>query len=134
MDKTVKTSVFSGNAKSAASQSNLTEAQEKALELMKKNAQLEAMNSMLLEHLKTIEQLRESFKQEQAKTAEMAMNTAGLEAKVKELAEIEAKVRMSVESEVKAKEKECAELGAKVKELSAALSEISRIAATGKVG
>lgn len=122
MDKTVKTRAFSGDAKSAATQSNLTEAQEKSLELANKNAQLEEVKSKLLEHLKTIEQLRESLKQEQAKTAEMAKKTAMLEAKLKELAELENKV------------KKVAELEAKVKELSEVLGKISGIAATGKAG
>lgn len=122
MEKTVKTCAFPGNAKSAASQSNLTEAQEKSLELAKKNAQLEEVKGKLLEHLKTIEQLRESLKQEQAKTAEMANMAVGLEAKVKELSEQETKV------------KKVTELEAKVKELTEALGKISGIAAAGKAG
>jgi DNA repair ATPase RecN len=122
MDKTVKTRAFPGDAKSAALQSNLTEDQEKSLELAKKNAQLEEVKGKLLEHLKTIEQLRESLKQEQAKTAEMAKKTDVLEAKVKELAGLESNV------------KKMAELEAKVKELSEMLSKISGIAAAGKAG
>jgi hypothetical protein len=66
----------------------------------------------LFEHLKTIEQLRESLKQEQARTAEMVRKTAGLEAK----------------------ENKSAELEAKVKELTEALSKISNIATAGKAG
>jgi chromosome segregation ATPase len=112
MEKTVKTRAFPGNAKSAASQGNLTEAQEKTLELAKKNAQLEEVKGKLFEHLKTIEQLRESLKQEQARTAEMVRKTAGLEAK----------------------ENKSAELEAKVKELTEALSKISNIATAGKAG
>jgi t-SNARE complex subunit (syntaxin) len=112
MDKTVKTRSFPSNAKSAALQSNLTEAQEKSLELANKNAQLEGMKSKLLEHFKTIEQLRESLKQEQARTAEMVRKTAGLEAK----------------------ENKSAELEAKVKELTEALGKISSIATAGKAG
>jgi t-SNARE complex subunit (syntaxin) len=92
MEKTVKTRAFPDGKKSAASQSNLTGAQEKTLELAKKNAQLEEVKSKLLEHLKTIEQLRESIKQEQAKAAEMVTKTAGLEAKVKELSEMLSKI------------------------------------------
>lgn len=134
MDKTVKTSAFSGNAQGAAPQSNLTQAQETSLELAKKNAQLEEEKKKSLEHLKTIEQLRHSLKQEQAKTAEMAMKTAGLEAKIKELTELEAKAKNAGELEAIAKVKESAELEAKVKELSAALGKISSIAAAGKAG
>jgi methyl-accepting chemotaxis protein len=122
MEKTVKTRAFPDGKKSAASQGNLTEAQEKSLELAKKNAQLEEAKSKLLEHLKTIEQLRESLKQEQAKTAEMAKKTDVLEAKVKELAGLESNV------------KKVAELEAKVNELSEVLGKISGIAAAGKAG
>ncbi len=120
MEKTVKTRAFPDGKKSAASQSNLTEAQEKSLELAKKNAQLEDMKIKLLEHLKTIEHLRESLKQEQAKTAEMANIAVGLEDKLKELTGLETKV------------KKVADLEAKVKELTEALGKISGIAATGK--
>jgi uncharacterized protein YoxC len=80
------------------------------------------MKIKLLEHLKTIEQLRESLKQEQANTAGIAKKTAGLEAKIKEL------------SEQENQEKKLAELEAKVKELSEMLSRISGIAAAGKAG
>lgn len=122
MDKTVKTHTFPDGAKSAAPQNNLTEAQEKALELAKKNAQLEEAKSKSLEHIKAIEQLRESLKQEQAKTVEMANMAVGLEDKLKGLAELETKV------------KKVAELEAKVKELTEALGKISAIAAAGKAG
>lgn len=122
MEKTVKTHAFPDGAKSIAPQSNLTEAQEKALELAKKNALIAEDKSKLLEHLKTIEQLGESLKQEQAKTAEMTKKVAGLEAKIKEL------------SEQETQEKKVAELEAKVKELTEALGKISGIAAAGKAG
>jgi hypothetical protein len=119
---TIKTRAFSDNAKSAVLQSNLTEAQEKSLELIKKNALLEEEKRKSLEHLMTIEQLRESLKQEQAKAAEMAERAVALESKLKELAGMEAKV------------KNVAELEAKVKELSEVLGKISGIASTGKAG
>lgn len=122
MEKTVKTHAFPDGAKSVVPQNNLTEAQEKALELAKKNALMAEEKSKLLEHLKTIEQMRESLKQEQARTAEMAKKAAGLEAKVKEL------------SEQETQEKKVAELEAKVKELTEALGKISGIAAAGKAG
>ena len=77
-----------------------------------KNAQIEEEKSRPHEYLKTIVQLRESLKQEQAKTAEMADKTAEQEAKAKASAVLEAKV----------------------KELTAALSKIAAIAAAGKVG
>ena len=122
MEKTVKTRSYSDKAKGTASPSNLTEAQEKALELAKKNAQLEEAKNKLLEHVKTIEQLREDIKQEQAKTAEMATMALGLEAKVKELSAQEVKVKKVVELETR------------VKELTDALDKISGIAAAGKAG
>lgn len=76
MEKTVKIRAYS-DAKSNASQGNLTEDQNKSLELARKNALLEEKS---LDQLRIIEQFRESLKQEQAKMAEMAKNTAGLDA------------------------------------------------------
>lgn len=86
-DKTVKTEAFSGQVGS----SNLSEAQEKALDLIKKGVQLEEMKGVVQEHLKTIEQLRQSLKQEKEKVAELEKKDAArvaLEAKVKELTEV----------------------------------------------
>lgn len=77
MDKTVKIRTYSDEVKNLASQGNLTEDQSKALELAKKGAQLEEERQKSLDHLKTIEQLRESLRQEQAKTAEMTKKAAG---------------------------------------------------------
>ena len=122
MEKTVKTRSFSDKAKSPATPSNLTETQEKALEFAKKNAQLEEAKNKLLEHLKTIEQLREDIKQEQVKTTEMATMALGLEVKVKELSGQEDKVKKIVELETR------------VKELTEALDKISDIATAGKAG
>ena len=110
MDKTVKIRPYSGDAKSDAPQSNLTEDQDKSLELAKKNALLEEEKKKSLEQLKIIEQLRESLKQEQVKTAEM--------------------VKMMTEQE--ARTKDSAALEAKAKELTEALGKIAAIAAVGK--
>jgi hypothetical protein len=63
------------------------------------------LKSKLLEHLKKIEQLRESLKQEQARSA-------GMEINVKKVDELEARI----------------------KELSEKLGKISGIAASGKPG
>lgn len=90
MDKTIKIRKYSDDAKSNGSQSNLTEDQDKMLELVKKNTLLEEENKKSIEHLKTIEQLRESLRQEQAKTAEAEKKMAKLEAKVNDLAALEA--------------------------------------------
>ena len=119
-ETTIRLRAYSDNAERIVPQNNLTEAQNNALELVKKTAQLEEEKKKSLEYLKTIEQLRECLKQEQAKTAEMAEKIAGLEAKVKESVGLEAKA------------KEFAELEAKVKELTEVLGKISGIAAAGK--
>lgn len=86
-DKTVKTEIFSGQV----APSNLSEAQEKALDLIKRGVQLEEMKGVVQEHLQTIEQLRQSLKQEKEKVAELEARDAArvvLEAKVKELTEV----------------------------------------------
>jgi hypothetical protein len=120
MDKTVKTRAFSGVVKSAVPQSNLTEAQEKTLELAKVNAQLEEAQKKSFEYLKTIALLQESLKQEKAKTVEMTEKTVMLDTKLKGLAELEAKAKRVVELENR------------VKELSEVLGKISVIAASVK--
>lgn len=121
-DKTIKLHAHPDKAKGVVAQNNLTEEQEKALELVNKKSRLEEENKKSLEYVKTIEQLRESIKQEQARTAEMAEKAVALEAKLKEFDGLEAKV------------KNVAELEAKVKELSEVLGKISGIATTGKSG
>ena len=120
-ETTIRLRAYSDNAERIVPQNNLTEAQNNALELVKKTAQLEEEKKKSLEYLKTIEQLRVCLKQEQAKTAEMSEKIAGLEAKVKESVGLEAKA------------KEFAELEAKVKELTEVLGKISGIAAAGKM-
>ena len=119
---TIKLPVHPGKAAGDVAQSNLTEDQDNALELVKRNAQLQEEKNKSLELQMIIEQLRESLKQEQAKVADMVKKTAGLEGKVKELAEQGTNV------------KKVAELEAKVKELTEALGMISGIAASGKAG
>jgi len=172
MEKTVKIRAYPDDAKSNASQGDLADDQNISLELAKKNAQIEEEKSRSHEYLKTIVQLRESLKQEQAKTAEMTQKMAEQEAKVKELAALEANelARKSAQREEEKKksldlmktieqlreslrqeqaktagmadktaEQETkagasAVLEAKVKELTAALSKIAAIAAAGKAG
>jgi predicted RNase H-like nuclease (RuvC/YqgF family) len=119
---TIKLPVNPGKAVGDVAQSNLTEDQNNALELVKRNAQLREEKNKSLELQMTIEQLREDLKGEQAKIADMAKKTAMLEAKVKELSEQGTNV------------KKVAELEAKVKELTEALGKISGIASTGKAG
>lgn len=122
MDKTVKTHAYPEDARGAAAPSNLTEVQEKTFELAKTNAQLQEEKSRSQELQKTIDQLRASLAQEQAKSAEMANMAMGLEARLKEL------------SGQGANAKKVAELEAKVQELTEVLGKISGIAAAGKAG
>ena len=119
---TIKLPVQPGKAVGDAAQSNLSKDQNNALELVKRAAQLQDEKNKSFELQKIIEQLKESLKQEQAKTTEMANMALGLEAKLKELAEQGTNV------------KKVAELEAKVKELTEALGKISGIASTGKAG
>lgn len=79
-------------------------------QLVKKDAQLEEEKKRSLEYIRTIDQLRENLKKDQAKMTEMLDKSAELEAKAKEVALLEAKV----------------------KDLSGALNRISSIAAAGK--
>ncbi|MDP2142998.1 MAG: hypothetical protein Q8J80_02595 [Gallionella sp.] len=81
MEKTVKLRAYSEDAKNPAAPEKPVD--EKFLDLAMKDAQIEEERSRSLEHLKTIVQLRESLKQEQAKTVEIARKAAELEAKVK---------------------------------------------------
>jgi FKBP-type peptidyl-prolyl cis-trans isomerase (trigger factor) len=99
---------------------NLTEEQDNALELVKRNAQLQEEKNRSLELQMTIEQLRESLKLEQEKTNEIAERAVQLEARVEELAGQEGN------------NKKVAELEAKVMELTEVLRKISGIATAGK--
>jgi DNA anti-recombination protein RmuC len=170
MEKTVKIRAFPDVARSSSAQGNT--ADEKAIELAMKDAQIEEERSRSLEHLKTIVQLRESLKQEQAKTAEMARKADELDAKAKgtaaletnelarKSAELEEEKQKSLEqmktieqlreglrqeqakaagmadmmAELDAKAKERAALETKVKELTGALGKIAAIAAAWKAG
>lgn len=172
MDKTIKTRAHPDDANGKVLQSNLTEEQNRMLELVKKNALLEEENKKSIEYLRTIEQLKESFRQEQVKAAEMAAKTAKLEAKVNDLAALEAndiaRKNAQIEEEKKksiehlktieqlkeslkqeqaktaeatkkmagleARINELSALEAKVKELTDMLGKISGIAAAGKAG
>ncbi len=107
-----------------------------------KNVQLEEARKQSLEFMRTIEQLRETIKQDQAKISAIENKSAELEAKTKELAvELEAKTKALAVLEAKTKElsvleakaKEHAVLEAKLKDLSGVLNKISSIAATGKI-
>jgi hypothetical protein len=164
MDKTLKIRAYSEAATSDVSQDKLAKDQNLSLELEKRNALLEEEKNKSLDLLKTIVQLRESVKQEQAKSS-------GLEAKLTKLdaleqnqlarksAELEEEKKLSLEymrtieqlresikrdqaktaemvskfDELEAKTKELAELKAKLKEMNVAFSKISSIAAAGQM-
>ena len=164
MDKTLKIRAYTEAAKSDASKGDLTKELDASLELEKKNALLADEKSKSLELLKTIVQLRESLKQEQAKSAD-------LEAKLNKLAvaeenqlarknaQLEEEKRLSLEymrtieqlresikqdraksaemlskfDELEAKRKALSVSEARIKELTGVLGAISRIAATGKL-
>ena len=170
MDKTLKLRTYSGDSGNAA-QDNRTKEQSASLELEKKTAELEKKTLLLEEErsksvdlLKTIVQLRESLKQEQAKSAEMEARINKL-ASVEENqlarknAQLEEEKKLSLEymrtieqlresikqdqaksaamvnkfDELEAKTRELEELKAKIKDLTGVLGMISRIAAAGKV-
>lgn len=71
MDKTVKMRAFSGTENNEITRDNLSDEQNKSLELTKKTTQLEEEKKKALELLTMVEQLRANLKQEQSKTAEL---------------------------------------------------------------
>ena len=81
MDKTFKLRAFTDAARNDVERSNLAE-ESRAQQLARKDALLDEERSKSLELLKTIVQLRESLKQEQAKSAE-------LQARLNKLDEVE---------------------------------------------
>ena len=170
MDKTLKLRTYSGDSNDAA-KGNRAKDQNVSLELEKKTAELEKKTVLLedernksVELLKTIVQLRESLKQEQAKSAELETRINKL-ATVEENhlarknAQLEEEKKLSLEymrtieqlresikqdqaksaamvgkfDELEAKTKELEELKAKIKDLTGVLGMISRIAAAGKM-
>jgi len=116
---TIKVRAYPDDAKRVAPQSNLTEDQDNALELVKKTAQFEEAKRKALELERTIEELRANLANEQAKSAELAKKMSSLEVEHKAAQDSSGKT---------------AELETKVKELSEMLGKISGIAASGKAG
>lgn len=88
MEKTVKLRAYPDDAKKTAETGKAVD--EKSLELAMKDAQIEEERSRSLEHLKTIVQLREGLKQEQARTIEAAQRANELEARLRDLGSQEA--------------------------------------------
>jgi len=97
MDKTVKIRAFGDQAKNEVASDKPTIDRTTALEMEHKQAKLDEERNKSLEMLKTITQLRESLKQEQAKSAELESRlskleqdkTAEMEAKLRKLSEME---------------------------------------------
>ncbi len=71
MDKTLKLHAYTDAAKSDVPQASPAMDRDTSLELEKKNSQLEEEKSKSLDLLKTIVQLRESLKQEQARSSDL---------------------------------------------------------------
>jgi hypothetical protein len=92
MDRTVKIPAYTGEVKPGTPQDNLTKEQKLALELAAKNTQIEEEKNKSLELHKTIERLRESLTQEQAKVAELTRNSALQESRIQELREALSKI------------------------------------------
>jgi DNA anti-recombination protein RmuC len=150
-DKTLKLRAYPEPAKSVAPQTKPADGQDSSLELAK--AQLEEEKSKTLELLKTIVQLRESLKQEQAKAADLeaklnrlgtvednqlAKKNAQLEAEMKRSIELMSTIEQLRESLKQEQARSAGEvdrtaaLEAKVRDLSALLGKISTLAAAGK--
>ena len=149
-------------AKSAELQARLNKLDEvEENQLVKKNIQLEEEKKKSLEYMKMIEQLRESTRQEQEKSAEMARKLAEQQAQLGKLATVEESqlarmnaqleeekqkliehmkmvdhlrenVRQDQEKKIEMASK-LAVLEAKVKELSVVLAKISSLATGGKL-
>jgi DNA repair exonuclease SbcCD ATPase subunit len=81
MDKTVKIRAYAAGTESIAAAQATSTDDKSSLELAMK-AQLEDERSRSLEHLKTIVQLRENLKLEQAKSAELANKIGELETRL----------------------------------------------------
>lgn len=156
MDKTLKLRAYAGDAKNSADDKS------SSLELAKVNAQLEEEKKKSSEYSKTIEQLRESLKLEQTRTADMVRKKTDLEAKVKELStpdnsELARKSAQLEEEQGKSLEhmrtivqlreslkqeqarsdqmaKKAFEQEAKAKELADVLDQISSVASAAKAG
>ncbi|MDZ4202421.1 MAG: hypothetical protein U1C96_09785 [Gallionella sp.] len=160
VDKTVKLRAYAEDANNPAAQGKQTD--DKSLDLAMKDAQIEEERSRSLEHLKTIVQLRESLKQEQAKVAEITGKAAEMENKMRSLgalengelakknAELEQERRLSLEqlkmieqlreslkqeqAKAAAANERSIGLEAKIRELTDSLGKIAEIAGAAKGG
>ncbi len=127
MDKTVKMRAYTdpGSAQPTSKQNEMD------LELAARDAQLADERNKSLEQLKTIVQLREALKQEQAKTAEVSKRVNELESGLQQVtsscadelarkdAQLEAEIKNAVDAESKCK---CKELQERLKQEQARLA------------
>lgn len=165
MDKTLKLRTYSADSNNNPAQGSHAKDEKNALELEKKTALLEEERSKSLDLLKTIVQLRESLKQEEARTADLEakLNKLATEEEsqlARKSAQLEEEKKMSLEymrtieqlresikqdqtksaemvnkfDELEAKTKALAEMESKVKELTGVLGMVSRIATAGMAG
>jgi DNA repair exonuclease SbcCD ATPase subunit len=122
-DKTVKIRAYSEPAKSDAPKGNATEDKVRDLELALKDAQIEEEKSKSLENLKTIVQLRENLKQEQAKTAEAVKKVAELEARIKGYASLEANELVRKNAQLEEEKKKSLEQAKTIEQLKESLKQ-----------
>ena len=128
MDKTVKISVYSPPTKVGAPQDKPAMDRFAALELEQKQAQLDEERNKSLELLRNLVQLRESLKQEQARSAEQ-------EAKLNKLAALEESQIAKRNAQIEEEKKYSLELMRTIEQLKEQLkqekSRASEIAASG---
>lgn len=117
LDKTMKLRAFSPAAKREAAQEIPAKDIGLALELEKKTAQLEEERKKVIDALNIVERVRESLRQEQAKTADLMARLNAIESK-----------GTVVEARITVAEAKAAEAEVKIKELTEALQKISMIA------
>jgi chromosome segregation ATPase len=128
MDKTVKISAYSPPTKVGAPQDKPAMDRFAALELEQKQAQLDEERNKSLELLRNLVQLRESLKQEQARSAEQ-------EAKLNKLAALEESQIAKRNAQIEEEKKYSLELMRTIEQLKEQLkqekSRASEIAASG---
>lgn len=116
MDKTVKISAYSPPAKGSVPQENIAKDKIVALELEQKQAQLDEERNKSLELLRSVVQLRENLKQEQAKNAE-------LEAKLNKMAALEESQIVKRNAQIEEEKKHSLELMRSIEELKEELKQ-----------
>lgn len=123
MDKTVKISAYSPPIKGVAHQEKPATDRFAALELEQKQAQLEEERNKSLELLRNVVQLRESFKQEQVKSAELESKVEQLEDKLKKLAALEESQNAKRNAQIEEEKKYSLELMRNIEDLKEKLKQ-----------